>query len=72
MLSPMATHNPAGRRRGDGLRSKREWVVWLGAAVLAVALLGAAWLAEVYPLPGEGLLLLGAALLLWYRVRFIP
>jgi hypothetical protein len=47
-------------------------VVWLGAAVIAVALLGAAWAAETYPLPGTGLLLPAVALLLWYRIRFIP
>jgi fatty acid desaturase len=72
MLWGVATRKLTARRRGPGSRSSRNVVVWLGAAVLAVALLGAAWAAETYPLPGTGLLLPAVALLLWYRIRFIP
>jgi hypothetical protein len=46
--------------------------VWLGAIVLGVAVLCAAYLAEEYPLTGMGFLLPAAAALLYYRIRYIP
>lgn len=71
MLSCMASQSPTVRR-GAGLRSNRERVAWPGALALALVLLVAARAAEVYPFPWMALLLPAAALLLWYRARFLP
>ena len=71
MLPGMATRTPAARQRTTGRSRGWERVSWLGAGVLAVALLGAAGAAEAYPLPGTALLLPTAAVCFRYRVRVI-
>jgi hypothetical protein len=57
-------------RAGADARVRRGWLEGLAGCALAVALLGAGWLAERDPLPGLALLLLVAGLFLWYQIWF--
>jgi hypothetical protein len=65
----MATLTRNRRREARGRPAERQWAAWLGGAGLAVALVGAAGVAEAYPLPGLAALLPIAALCGWYRLR---